>query len=183
MLKLISSMILGNFGTWGTCSTSNLCGEDEGDCDHDGQCREGHMCGIDNCRSSLGFESFYDCCYSVEEDFCTIDSPCGENMGDCDSNDVCQGNLVCGLNNCPVSLDYDSEVDCCYKLLVGNEDFCTINHPCGINEGDCDLDGECQKGLICITANDCSSNFGLNYPVDCCQEGMYKRVCNSIIEL
>ena len=63
-------MALGNFGS---CTSSNPCGEDQGDCDLNSHCIQGHMCGTDNCRSSLGFESFYDCCYSLEEDFCTIE--------------------------------------------------------------------------------------------------------------
>ena len=42
------------------------------------------MCGTNNCRSSLGFPSLFDCCYKEEDDFCTIDSPCGVNEGDCD---------------------------------------------------------------------------------------------------
>ena len=160
---------LGNFGN---CTDSNPCGEDEGDCDHDSQCKEGHNCGTDNCRSSLGFESYYDCCYRVEEDFCMFENPCGVGQGDCDSNDVCQGSLVCGLNNCPESLGYDSTDDCCYKPSVGNEEFCTIDYPCGTNEGDCDFDEECQTGLICNRAIDCSANLGLNYHVDCCQIGL-----------
>ena len=28
---------------------------------------------------------------------------------------MCQDGLVCGSNNCPASLGFDSEVDCCYQ--------------------------------------------------------------------
>ena len=104
-------MALGNLGS---CTSFNLCGEDEGDCDNDGECMEGHKCGTDNCRSYLGFESSYDCCYSLEEDNCTIANPCGVNQGDCDSNSECSDVLACGLNNCPDSLGYDPEDDCCF---------------------------------------------------------------------
>ena len=104
-------MALGNLGS---CTSFNLCGEDEGDCDNDGECMEGHKCGTDNCRSYLGFESSYDCCYSLEEDNCTIANPCGVNQGDCDSNLECLDVLACGLNNCPDSLGYDPEDDCCF---------------------------------------------------------------------
>ena len=48
-----------------------------------------------------------------EDDFCTPENPCGEDQGDCDTHDECQDGLVCGSNNCPVSLGFDSEVDCC----------------------------------------------------------------------
>ena len=47
--------------------------------------------------------------------FCKSDNPCGENEGDCDSDDECQDGLKCGSNNCPSSLGFDSEIDCCYK--------------------------------------------------------------------
>ena len=90
---------------------------------------EGHKCGTDNCKASLDFYSqieyfwdhgFYisgqiDCCYSIEDDFCTVENPCGVNQGDCDSNDACLDGLICGLNNCPASLGYDSEFDCCFS--------------------------------------------------------------------
>ena len=49
-----------------------------------------------------------DCCYTVvqgDDDFCTIDEPCGVNEGDCDSNDECKNHLFCGSNNCPESLE------------------------------------------------------------------------------
>ena len=44
--------------------------------------------------------------------------PCGDDQGDCDSNFECLDGLVCGLNNCPDSLGYDSEFDCCYGAIV-----------------------------------------------------------------
>ena len=159
-------MTLGNFGN---CTDINPCGEDEGDCDLDGHCKIGHKCGIDNCRSSLDFEKFYDCCYSIEEDFCTIESPCGADEGDCDSNVQCLEGLVCGLNNCPQSQGYSPEVDCCYAVFVGNDEFCTTDtNPCGVDEGDCDSNNECQTNLICDTANSCPAYLGFSADVNCC---------------
>ena len=46
--------------------------------------------------------------------FCYCNS-CYENEGDCDAHDECQDGLLCGSNNCPASLGYGSEVDCCIK--------------------------------------------------------------------
>ena len=43
--------------------------------------------------------------------FCNCNT-CSENEGNCDSNDECQNGLACE-SNCPVSLGFDSEVDCC----------------------------------------------------------------------
>ena len=78
----------------GGCTSNNACGEDEGDCDNDYQCKDNHKCGNNNCRSSLGFESYYDCCYGTEEDFCTTNNPCKTDEGDCDSHKVCLDSLV-----------------------------------------------------------------------------------------
>ena len=50
--------------------------------------------------------------------FCACNT-CSENEGDCDSHDECQNGLFCGSNNCPVSLGFDSEVDCCYPNAAG----------------------------------------------------------------
>ena len=102
--------------------------------------------------------------------FCHCNT-CGENEGDCDAHDECQDGLFCGSNNCQASLGFDAKVDCCYQPTVGDEHFCTTDNHCAVNEGDCDFDNECQTGLICKTDIDCSSNFGLNLNVDCCQIG------------
>ena len=44
--------------------------------------------------------------------FCYCHS-CSENEGDCDSNEECQDGLACGSNNCPESLGFSSDVNCC----------------------------------------------------------------------
>ena len=45
------------------CTSSQQCGEGEGDCDSDVDCAGNLKCGTDNCDTSLGFPSDYDCCY------------------------------------------------------------------------------------------------------------------------
>jgi hypothetical protein len=50
------------------CTSSNQCGEGEGDCDSDAECIGSLKCGQgnglnDNCDNSLGFPANYDCCY------------------------------------------------------------------------------------------------------------------------
>ena len=97
-----------------------------------------------------------------------MENRCGENQGDCDSNDECLDGLVCGLNNCPPSLGHDNEVDCCYNATAGDKDFCTIDSPCGEGEGDCDSDDECQKNLFCGTDNSCPAYLGFDSDVNCC---------------
>ena len=49
-----------------------------------------------------------------ENDFCISQNPCGTDQGDCDTHDECQYGLFCGSNNCPDSLGFHSEFDCCY---------------------------------------------------------------------
>ena len=53
---------------WNCCTISNPCGEGKGDCDNDSECLGNLKCGQgngfdDNCDTSLGFGSAYDCCY------------------------------------------------------------------------------------------------------------------------
>ena len=164
--KLFFMFILGLHSVG--CTSNDPCGEDEGDCDHEYHCKNNHTCGNDNCRSSVGLEPFYDCCYYEVEDICTTNHPCNIDEGDCDSHEVCQNNLVCGLDNCPESLGHDPDVDCCYKATVGDEDFCTTDNPCGPDEGDCDSNKECQTNHICDTVNSCLLSLGFDSEVNCC---------------
>ena len=94
--------------------------------------------------------------------FCACQS-CSELEGDCDFHDQCQESLRCGRNNCPNFFGFDVYTDCCYPAVVGDEDFCTTDEPCGINEGDCDFNDECNSHLFCGTKN-CFNNS-----IDCCE--------------
>ena len=97
-------------GHFGGCDSTNLCAEDEGDCDHDSECKEGLKCGTDNCHVP-----HFDCCYKPCEgnDCCSADYPCGMNQGDCDFDHQCQFGLKCGSNNCPTNSIYQPNDDCC----------------------------------------------------------------------
>ena len=48
-----------------------------------------------------------------EDDNCTSANPCGLNQGDCDLHDECEAFLECGSNNCPDSLGFEEDDDCC----------------------------------------------------------------------
>ena len=106
-----------------------------------------------------------------EDDFCTSQNPCGTDQGDCDTHDECQDGLACGSNNCPDSLGFHSELDCCYSPIVGDKHFCTNANPCAVDEGDCEFNNECQATLICDTANSCPAYLEFASDVNCCSIG------------
>ena len=102
---------------------------------------------------------------------CTASSPCGLGYGDCDTDEECEGPLVCGDNNCEAG---DYRMDCCQEkvCLPGLNDWtcCTESSPCGLGNGDCDSDIDCQGILVCGD-NNCADG---DYRMDCCQ----KKPCN-----
>ena len=50
---------------------------------------------------------------------CTKDVQCKEFEGDCDTDDECKDDLICGHNNCPTEsgLQWDEHDDCCFDPL------------------------------------------------------------------
>ena len=48
---------------------------------------------------------------SYDRECCSHEEPCGINQGDCDGDSACQGNLICGTDNCPSP--FPSSADCC----------------------------------------------------------------------
>ena len=99
--------------------------------------------------------------------FCNCNT-CSENEGDCDAHDECQDGLACGSNNCPASLGFDSEVDCCYPNscpgTCGNptwkgDNYCDDqNNNCGCewDGGDCcgnDVNTQYCSACECLDPN------------------------------
>ena len=53
---------------WSCCSSRNQCNVGEGDCDRDGDCASGLICGANNCRpgkTGSRWSSYADCCIGI----------------------------------------------------------------------------------------------------------------------
>jgi len=92
------------------------------------------------------------------DDCCTDSNPCAISEGDCDSFSDCQGDLDCGVNNCPrLHSSFEPEDDCCFVPTKtgcdGGNSCCTETNKCWVGEGDCDDNHDCQEGLQCGNAN------------------------------
>ena len=59
------------------------------------------------------YQPYYESCdgTNYDSECCSVAVPCAINEGDCDKESECQGNLICGSNNCPAP--FPSEADCC----------------------------------------------------------------------
>merc|ERR1712110_779379 len=138
-------------GGWSCCSSSNQCGKGEGDCDNDSDCSGNLICGTNNCDTSKGFGSGYDCCTdsigptgsgchtgSGGWSCCSSSNQCGVGEGDCDYDIDCSGNLKCGTNNCDTSKGFGSGYDCCFdsgcQTGSGGWSCCSSSNQCGKGE-------------------------------------------------
>ena len=114
---------------WTFCSSDSPCGLGEGDCDRREDCNadERLECGRNNCRD---FDSSVspgkDCCresVNFDWNYCSPLHQCGAGEGDCDSDDECSGDLLCGRDNCKDFGDNeDSTKDCCYEVDTSSDD-------------------------------------------------------------
>ena len=104
------------------CTSGSPCKVNEGDCDSDSECAGALVCGKNNCGRAFTWK-WADCCEAVSssckggskeqtQHCCTSGSPCKSNEGDCDSDSECEGNLVCGKNNCGTAFTW-KWADCC----------------------------------------------------------------------
>ena len=97
------------------CTASNPCGIGQGDCDNNFQCAGDLNCGANNCAAG---NLDMDCCEGPnkcdpafdDRSCCTSSHPCGYGQGDCDKDSHCEGDLVCGDDNCSAG---QSNMDCC----------------------------------------------------------------------
>jgi hypothetical protein len=87
--------------------------------------------------------------------------PLGECQGDCDVDEECVGGLVCfqrdggdPVPGCLGGEDDNSRTDYCVSPKdlqhVGNNKNPSSAYPLGECQGDCDVDEECEGGLVCF---------------------------------
>jgi len=110
-------------------------------------------------------------CVGQENGCCTDKNQCREFEGDCDEDKECEGNLVCGKNNC-----IWGKGDCCKRAsrcMYGGDSCCgDLKGGCDVGEGDCDSwnsQKECRPGLRCGD-NNCRKWGHGDSEDDCCDE-------------
>jgi len=85
-------------------------------------------------------------CQSSDGCSCSPQLPCGVNEGDCDSKEDCQGDLVCGKDNCEGEL-FEDDDDCCVDIGAG----CVNSTQC--YHQDLDPIGENYDGCVSTTVS------------------------------
>ena len=48
---------------WSCCTKENKCDWFQGDCDKDEECKDGLVCGSNNCQTGMGIDVRIDCCW------------------------------------------------------------------------------------------------------------------------
>ena len=58
---------------------------------------------------------------------------------------------------------------CVCDPYTGSNDFCSVRGQCGVAEGDCDGNHECEGGLVC--SPNVGAKYGYREVVDVCEVG------------
>ena len=127
------------------CSEMFPCSYGQADCDNDGQCDAGLVCGENN-GPRFGYRPLTDVC---------VPSNCENGILDVDEDEVDCGGM-CGSCVRP------------NELIAGTVDYCSAVFPCSVGEGDCDGDNQCTGSLVCGENN--GPTFGLPKGYDVCEE-------------
>ena len=160
------------------CTSQNPCSVGVGGCNYDSDCQGNLICGGMN-GASCGPDAPRDfrCCVDpnnipapspttcnsfLDWNCCNNQYPCGQGSGDCDSDDHCAGDLICGDGNCGPNAP--AGFDCC-KSSSNGYDECSTSNQCNAGEGHCQSHDQCQSGLVCGTQN-CGSTYPSDY--NCC---------------
>jgi len=134
-------------------------------------------------------------CNGQNDGCCTLEKPCEIGDGDCDADEQCAGGdkTRCGDGNCPLGFGFSRTDDCCeldpeseaqkdvlqgskvvlsdaYRCNGVNDDCCTEDDPCEVNDGDCDNDLQCKGENTRCGMDNCPEGFGFTPSDDCCEE-------------
>lgn len=93
--------------------------------------------------------------------FCSAACPCPYGYGDCNSSSGCSTSNVCDSNvGAAFGLGPTSDVcvtSACAAKVIGSQQYCSADCPCGYGGGDCNSASGCQDGLTC------DSNVGAGF--------------------
>ncbi len=117
------------------CSTNHRCGEGEGDCDSDNECRSGLVCSWDE-GTIFGYLDWVDVCKNIDfsqhdgkpgdPSFCSNQAKCGVGYGDCDNDSECNPGLRC-VQDAGAKFGYPPNTNVCLltenMVVVPKEDF------------------------------------------------------------
>jgi hypothetical protein len=76
---------------------------------------------VDNVGANYGWPSNVDVCEYIDypgDQYCTLNGPCAEGMGDCDRDSECASGLKC-VDNVGADYGWPSGVDVCEKVSCG----------------------------------------------------------------
>ena len=90
---------------------------------------------------------------------------CAAGEGDCDNDSQCESGLVCS-NDVGLNYGFRDIVDVCEVPASGSDAYCN-GRTCGVGEGDCDSDNQCESGLVC--SDDVGAAYGFRAFVDVCE--------------
>ena len=93
---------------------------------------------------------------------CLTTNLCGLYQGNCQIDEHCTYDLICGTNN--YGNDFPMGTNCCRMPFPCNgtheqtEHCCSSTNLCTVNQGNCEVDSDCIGNLQC-GKNNCNSNF------------------------
>lgn len=141
-----------------TCCTDDApCPQHQGHCSTDDECQGSLVCGTENCDvhfPRLTDGSRPNCCvdecadntladweFDTAGSCCTAENPCPALEGNCNSDDQCFGDLVCGDDRltCPLVAGYPDDARCCSRCSYGVDGpLEVVNYP-ALNENNTHL--------------------------------------------